>query len=116
MLLDFDYLVCWVDPAPLRRHFTFWISPATLVFERAWVIGGDLGPLHEPLEIADIHRLDPPDDTPDPVWHIEGQNFDFRLRSDGYTQYLRQPPQHVGRQMLTSAERGGLSFDERAFV
>jgi hypothetical protein len=39
----------------------------------------------------------------------------FELRSDGFTQYLRQPPRHVPRQFLTPAERGGLSFAERAF-
>jgi hypothetical protein len=39
----------------------------------------------------------------------------FELRSDGFTQYLRQPPHHVPRQFLTPAERGGLSFAERAF-
>ncbi|TCO34608.1 hypothetical protein EV652_102675 [Kribbella steppae] len=115
MLFDLDYVLKWVDPARGQRYFTFWISPATLVFERAWGIEGDLGPLHELLEIADIHRLDPPDDAPDPLWHIEGQNFDLRLRSAGYTQYLRRPPQHVRRQMLSSAERGSLSFDERSF-
>ena len=116
LLLDLDYIVRWVDPAPLRQHFSFWIAPATLVFEGAWGIEGELGPLHELLEIADIRRLDPPDDTPDPLWHIEGQNFGIKLRSAGFTQYLRRPPQHVHSQILTQAERGGLSFDERSFV
>jgi hypothetical protein len=116
LLLDLDYIVCWVDPALFRRHFTFWISPATLVFERAWGIEGELGPLDEQLEIADLHRLDPPDDRPDPLWRIEGQNFDIQLRSAGFTQYLRRPPQHVPRQILTSAERGRLTFDERSFA
>jgi hypothetical protein len=115
LLLDLDYILRWVDPAGGQKHFTFWIAPATLVFEEAWGIKGDLGPLHELLEIADLHRLDPPDDVPDPLWRIEGQNFDLQVRSAGYTQYLRRLPQHVHRQMLTSAERGGASFDERSF-
>jgi hypothetical protein len=116
LLLDLDYIVRWVDPRPGDGHFTFWIAPATLVFERAENITGQFGPLHEALEIADIHRLDPPDDSPEPLWHIEGQNFDLRLRAPGYTQHLRSLPQHVPRQILTLAERSGLSFAERSFA
>jgi hypothetical protein len=83
MLLDIDYIVRWVQPAGRDRNFTFWIAPATLVFERAWNIDGRLGPLHEVMEIADVHRLDSPDSDPEPLWHIEGQNFEFRLRAVG---------------------------------
>jgi hypothetical protein len=56
------------------------------------------------------------DGNPEPVWHIEGQNFDLRLRAAGYTQYLRLPPQLVPRQNLTSAERSGISFAEQSFA
>ena len=56
--LDLDYIVRWMEPTRSERYFTFWLSPATLVFEGAWDIKGQLGPLHEALEIADIHRLD----------------------------------------------------------
>ncbi|MEV0290898.1 hypothetical protein AB0H36_42795 [Kribbella sp. NPDC050820] len=112
VLLDVDYIVRWVD----GQAFSFWIAPATLVFEGAWEIRGDFGPLHELLEIDALHRLDPPDATPDPLWHLEGHNFDLRLRSAGFTQYLRRPPQHVRRQLLTPAERGGLSFAEHSFA
>ncbi|MFC5267035.1 hypothetical protein ACFPJ1_33380 [Kribbella qitaiheensis] len=52
----------------------------------------------------------------EPLWHIEGQNFELRLRAPGYTQYLRMPPQHVSRQILTSAERGGISFAQQSFA
>jgi hypothetical protein len=116
LLLDLDYIVRWVEPARGEQHFTFWIAPATLVFDGAWDITGDLGPLHGSLEIADLHRLDPPDDSPDPMWHIEGQEFDLRLRAHGFRQYIRARPQHVDRQVLTMAERGGLSFAEQAFA
>ncbi len=116
MLLDLDYIVRWVDPTERKSHYTFWIAPATLVFERAWNITGRLGPMHEAMEIADIHRLDPPDNNSEPLWHIEGQNFDFRLRAPGYVQYFRSPPQHVPRQVLTFSERTGISFDEQSFA
>jgi hypothetical protein len=116
LLLDLDYIVRWVQPAPGERHFTFWIAPATLVFEGAWDISGRLGPLHEAMEIADIHRIGAADSGSGPAWHIEGQNFDLRLRAAGYTQYLRLPPQHVPRQMLMSSERSGISFAEQSFA
>jgi hypothetical protein len=116
LLLDLDYIVRWVEPAPREPHFTFWISPATLVFERAWNITGEFGPLHEIMEISDVHRLNPPDDNPEPLWHIEGQNFELRLRSPGYTQHPRLPPQHVHRQMLTSTQRAGISLAEQSFA
>ncbi len=38
-----------------------------------------------------------------------------RLRSAGYTQYLRQPPHHVPRQILTPTERGRPTFTEQSF-
>jgi hypothetical protein len=116
VLLDLDYIVKWVDPAYGRRHFSFWIMPATLVFDKAWDIAGQLAPMNDLLEIADLHRLAPPDDKPDQLWHIEGQNFDLRLRAPAYTQYLRTPPIHTANaQYLTQRERGGLSFAEQSF-
>jgi hypothetical protein len=116
LLLDIDYIVRWVKPEQDKGRFTFWIAPATLVFELAWNITGQLGPLHDVMEIADIHRLDPPDSSPEPLWHIEGQNFDLQVRAPGYTQHLRMPPRRVSRQILTSAERGEVSFAEQSFA
>ncbi|NNJ62397.1 MAG: hypothetical protein HKP61_15940 [Dactylosporangium sp.] len=116
LLLDLDYIVRWVEPARSGIPLTFWVSPATLVFEPAWNIAARLGPLHDLMEIADLHRLDSPDRYPDPLWHIEGQSFELRLRAPGYTQYLRLPPHHVSRQVLTAAERAGISFAEQPFT
>ena len=116
VLIDLDYIVRWVDPVFPRRTFTFWVAPATLVFDEAWDITGELEPLNDLLEIADLHRLEPPDDRQDPLWHIEGHNFDLRLRAPGFTQYFRTRPVHNKSQYLTPSARGGLSFAERAFT
>jgi hypothetical protein len=43
LLLDLDYIVRWVQPLPPEKHFNFWVSPATLVFEDVWDLEGDLG-------------------------------------------------------------------------
>ncbi|GAA0477371.1 hypothetical protein Ade02nite_68690 [Paractinoplanes deccanensis] len=103
LLLDLDYVM---------RHDngTFWVAPATLVFERPWGIAGGFGPLSEPLDIADIHRLPSPDGHPEPVWHVEGHNFAFELRAAGYRQHLRRPPAPVPSPALTWEERGGVGF------
>ena len=116
LLLDLDYIVQWVDGQPPARHFTFWVAPATLVFDQAWNVTGEFGPLSGALEVADLHRLPPEDDHPDWLWHIEGHQFDLRLRAPGYTQHMRRPPLHVARQRLTLAERGGISVAEEAFA
>jgi hypothetical protein len=59
VLIDLDYIVRWVDPAFGRQHFSFWIAPATLVFDEAWDITAELDPGNDLLEIADLHRLAP---------------------------------------------------------
>ena len=91
-----------MQPAPGERSFTFWIAPATLVFEKAWNIDGRVGSLHDLMEIADIPWNDPPDGGTEPEWHIEDQNLDLRLRAADYTQYLRPPPRQASLQMLLS--------------
>lgn len=63
-----------------------------------------------------MHRFASPDNQPEPSWHFEGQNFDIRLRAHGYRQYLRMLPQHVPRQVLTPAQRNGISFAEQPFA
>ena len=116
LLVDLDYIVRWVQPESRRGHFTFWVAPATLVFDGAWAIDGTLGPLDYGLEIAEVHRLNPPDHHGDPLWRIEGHNFELRLRAAGFTQYIRLPPQHLSRQDLSLVERNGVGFAERSFV
>ena len=114
LLLDLDYIVRWVEPERRRGSFTFWVAPATLVFDGAWTIEGTLGPLDSGLEIAEVHRVDAADDHADPLWRIEGHNFELRLRASGFTQYIRQPPHHLARQELSLLERDGVSFAEKS--
>jgi hypothetical protein len=47
LLLDIDYMLEWIDPVPKRRHYTFLVCPATLVFEDAWSIEGEISPSYE---------------------------------------------------------------------
>lgn len=115
LLLDLDYIVRWVHPRSAKDPFTFWVAPATLVFHEAWDITASLGPVNDRLEIDVLHRLDPPDAVADPAWHVEGRNFDLRLRAAGFTQYVRAQPQLVSGQGLGVTQRGGITFAEHAF-
>jgi hypothetical protein len=76
---------------------------------------GQLGPTSNALEIADLHRLPATDGHPDPLWHLEGQQFDLRLRAPGYVPYVWRAPQHISRQTLTIGQRGGVSLVEEPF-
>lgn len=114
LLFDLDYIVRWLEPVRPARHFTFWVAPATLVFEKAWNLSGTVA--GDDLEVADLHRPPSPDDVADPLWHLEGHQFDLRFRAPGYVQYFRRAPQHVDGQKLTLAQRGGLSLAETPFV
>jgi hypothetical protein len=33
LIFDIDYILRWIDPVPPDPSFSFWVSPATLVFE-----------------------------------------------------------------------------------
>ena len=110
-LLDIDYLVRWVAPVAPALAFSFWITPATLVFEEVWALSGSLA--HADLSIDQISRR-----TADPGqgWHIDGHAFDLHLvTSAGFTLFMRRPPILVGHQSLSLAQRGGISFEEVAF-
>jgi len=42
LLLDIDYILQWVAPEPPATTLSFWISPATLVFDPAWDLITDI--------------------------------------------------------------------------
>lgn len=118
LLLDLDYLVQWVHPVPPETYFSFWVAPATLVFDGVWDMTGDLdftGSIPD-LKLDGIRRL-PSDDGRDdlPLWHIEGHAFDLKFRAGGYHQYFRQAPALVSTQTLPYAARGGCAFTEVGF-
>ncbi|MFC6066832.1 hypothetical protein [Streptomyces ochraceiscleroticus] len=118
LLLDLDYIVRWVHPIPPAKYFSFWMSPATLVFDEFWDIEGDFDHkgTYPELTIDDVHRLVPGDGRADfPQWHIEGHAFDLKFRAAGFRQYFRQAPRLSSVQVLSPAERGGCCFTEAGF-
>jgi hypothetical protein len=57
-VLDIDYIFAWVEPEPPSPCYSFWISPATLVFRNIPQFQADFS---EPLDlqILGIERKDP---------------------------------------------------------
>lgn len=108
--LDIDYIVRWIHPEPPALHFSFWICPATLVFDEVYAVSGELD---LDLSIDCVTRLD---SDLGHGWHIQGHQFELKMIAEGgFTLYLRRPPILGGRQLLTWAERGGVSFEESGF-
>ncbi|MFI5532284.1 hypothetical protein ACIA8O_27500 [Kitasatospora sp. NPDC051853] len=119
LLLDLDYIVRWVHPVRPAKSFSFWVAPATLVFEEVWEVQGglDFTDLHLELELDEVHRLPPPDGREQwPLWHLQGHSFDLRFRAAGFRQYVRRAPQLSPGPAFSAAERGGCSFTELGFA
>lgn len=137
LLLDLDYIVGWVHPVPPEKYFSFWVSPATLVFDEVWDLKADIdvGKSIPDLQIDDLHRVPADADQhgqPDwhvdglrtrprpirrdqPHWHVEGHAFDIEFRASGYHQYIRREPMLIAAQSLSHVQRGGFAFTEEGF-
>lgn len=115
LLLDLDYIVKWIEPAPPDENFSFLVAPATLVFEAVGVIEAELLPDRLLLTIDDIHRESESDKEPDADcnWVIDGHDFHIRFSARGFHQHFRSAPINAGQsRRLTLRQRGGLSFSE----
>jgi len=117
LLLDIDYIFEWIHPEPSETYFKFWTAPATLIFENVYDVDFIIGSYSGGLEIDGIKREDgrQPRNAPyirhdlERLWTIDCQEGEIKLRSAGYTQYIRAAPQ-FGRQKLELSARGGCSF------
>jgi hypothetical protein len=118
LLLDIDYIVQWEPPsAEPGGLLSFWVSPATLVFHKAWdlVTDIDLQGWSFQLSIGSIERFGS-DEHRYFDWSIAGDLFSMRFGATGFTQYLRQAPIYTPGQRLSVQDRGRLSFDQRGFA
>jgi hypothetical protein len=92
LLVDLDYIVRWVQPIKPSQSFSFWITPATLIFENAWGLDAELSEYAEfRLELDRIERSEP-DQFGRRWWTLDGHLFTVRLLSPGFTQVLRHEP------------------------
>ena len=117
LLLDIDYIVAGVAPRPPSRRLSFWICPATLVFDPASDLTTeiDLEGWGFSLSLLSVERSGP-DEHGTFEWTLDGDRFTMRLSASGFTQYLRQPPIYSDGFFLSVAERGGISFAEQGYA
>jgi len=117
-LLDVDYILKWVE-SPAHDAYSFWLSPATLVFENARDIKIAM---ETPSGDVSIYQLTRQDGVPTPkgnytdwLWECELHEGSISLRATGYTLYLRQAPVLWNGQRFSTVERGGITFDRKSF-
>jgi len=114
LLLDIDYIARWIEPVPPSEYFTFLVAPATLVFRDVWSIDGGLGTQRTLPQIDRISRRDAQGEQQAGstlVWVVEG-DVQLEFLAAGFRQHFRDHPISAESQMLTLAQRGGISFAE----
>jgi hypothetical protein len=108
--LDIDCILQWNKPPVQGLGFTFWIAPATLVFESVTNISFDFDTAFQSgIEIDGIKREYDGDTT---TWTIITQQGDMSFQSPGYTQFIRQDPFLKFGQELAYDERLGYSIEQ----
>ncbi len=118
--LDLDYIFKWVDPEVEGGYYSFWVAPATIVFENVYDLAIDAEP-GLGLEVADITRSDParPKNSEqigkesEWTWTVECQEGRISFKAAGYKMFVRSAPVIQGQQSLDLVDRGGVSFDRR---
>jgi hypothetical protein len=119
LLIDLDYIIEWVPPTDGETSFSFWLAPATLVFEHAWDLTLQIDHLDSAgleLELDAVTRTSGPAPGRSRVWTLEGHNFTLAITSVGYRQYLRKAPIWSRGQRLDTTQRGGISFAEQGYT
>jgi hypothetical protein len=115
LLLDIDYILKWEQPRAGKKHFRFWIGPATLVFENV----AELSLSHEyygGVTILSIEREEYQKEKWPASKRLWKWNFDcvegsWMIAASGYRQFIRRQPVLLDTQVLKLADRGGYSFE-----
>ncbi len=121
LLFDIDYIFKWIHPIPPAQTFTFWIAPCTLIFKEVFELHVDFatdGGCLDLLEIADLYLTSKTEQEKNKYiyeWTIELQQGQIKLKSYGFEQIVRQEPVHIGQQVMTLEERGGISFSRKPY-
>ena len=98
------------------QAFSFWIAPATLIFEDAWSFEAEVSEYSEIHLALDRIQRSEPDQFGRRWWTLDGHQFTARLLAPGFTQVLRNEPIASHRQSLSIEERGGHNFSKDPYV
>ena len=122
LMLDIDYIFEWINPAPLAKHFSFVIAPATLSFPGAWDIKTDIATrkdILEPISILDIQRKNPRETNTANVfnwdWSIILEQGSIKFNGYGFKQYVRKEPLVLDSNVLEEEHRGVTSFSKTTY-
>lgn len=107
--LDIDYILQWNQPDIEGLPFTFWISPATLVFKNIKKLTFDFTPIFD--NAFEIDEIQKPDAENDYRWTIVTQQGDFQFTCDGFEQFIRQDPFFEFGQTISYSSRNGICLD-----
>jgi len=118
--LDLDWPIQWLPPPEAEKYFRAWTSAATLVFHGVTALQGSLEFPHDATILTLELDADQADELGSGVptvsgswWFIKGVVGHWRVRAEGFTQFLRTPPVLVQGANLGLAARGGISFERR---
>jgi len=117
LLLDIDYIVEGILPEAPATTLSFWICPATLVFDQAWDLTTDISLLGRSFQLfLDAIERSGPDERGFFEWTLAGDDFSIGLSAPGFTQYLRHAPIRSPGPWLSVDQRGGFSFDQQGYT
>ena len=107
---DLDYLFKWNEPKVEGMPFTFWISPATLIFENVTLFKVNfITDFVNGIEIDKISKSTVENTT---EWIIETQEGTITIHSDVFKQVIRRKPTLQFSQCLSDEQRGENYFSE----
>ncbi|HEX8453997.1 MAG TPA: hypothetical protein VF647_18065 [Longimicrobium sp.] len=115
---DIDYILKWVHPGPDETHFSFWIAPATIIFQNVTDLQLDLESFGG-ITVQDLDRTDPQPSRPgfegpeaSWLWTFNCLEGAIQFRATGFRQTIRRAPTHQAEQTIPLRARGGISFSE----
>ena len=108
VVFDLDYIFKWNNPKVNGMSYTFWISPATLIFKDVGHLKVDFEmDFANGLEVYEINKTELEKTT---EWVIATQEGDITLHSQSFKQIiLREPTLQFG-QYIPDDERGNQPF------
>jgi hypothetical protein len=108
VVFDIDYIFKWNHPDIEGMPFTFWISPATLIFKDVTFFKSEFEmDFVNGLEIADISKEATGDTT---QWNIDTQQGILVIHAKSFEQVIRRKPTLQFGQCIQFYERGDISF------
>lgn len=118
LLMDIDYMFAWVDPEPPEKHYSFWMSPCTLVFANAydfkaktdWGLGMEISHVSR-QETEASKKVSPLGYPKHWEWTFDCQEGALSFLASGYQQFTRAKPVRSRTQIFSWQERKGVSFE-----